>query len=141
MKSILLILSFTLFSLIGMAQLSMHNGKDVPYNVAIGYFHSSFKYSGWVTEGWITIEPGDTVQLMDLNPREKFIYYYAISQNDTLSGYRKLLVHPTEKFKIIGAIMLSAKEENPAYEWYKFREVKRGMFRKFKKTSIFSIGD
>jgi|GEM_PF-5754022 len=141
MKAILLTLHFSLLSILGFSQLSLHNGKDVSYKVAIGYFHSSYKYSGWVTEGWIDIAPGDTIQLMDVNPREKFIYYYATSETDTIKGYRKLLVHPTEKFKIIGAIMLSKKEENPAYEWFKFREVKRGMFRKYRKQSIFSIGD
>lgn len=120
-------------------QLSMKNNTEKPYQVAIAFFHSSFQTSGWISKGWFTINPGETKDVFYQNPREKFLYYYAFSENDTIQGTKNILVDSKETFTVNQAILEVTKETNPNLKWVKFKEVRRGFSNHFKKRVILNI--
>lgn len=142
MKNFILAL-FSLFIVSSLdAQLIMKNNLDKPYKVAFAFYDQGFRFSGWFSKGWLTIQPGEEKELFFKNPREKYVYYIAISESDTIGGYKKVLVDPNvETFTIKNAILDVTKEENPNLEWYKFREVRRGFTTKFKKKLVITIGE
>src|SRR5690606_21672324 len=125
MKYILTTSLFLSVCFASFSQLNLKNNLDKPYNFSVAIFYSSFRYSGWITKGWFHLNPGEEIQIFEKNPREKYLYYYAVSETDTISGHKKFLVNPKEStFIIEGALLHTTKAHNPNYEWYKFKEVK-----------------
>lgn len=142
MKSFVLAL-FCLFMTSSIdAQLIMKNNFDKPYKIAFALYSQGDIFSRWVSKGWVTVQPGEEKEVFYTNPREKYIYYIAISENDTIGGFKKGLVNPDEEtFTIKNAFLDVTKEENPNLKWLNFKEVRRGFITKFNKKLVITIGE
>lgn len=140
-----LFLAFLLiFAFTATGQLYIKNNYDKPYKVSIAMFVSQFRFSGWISQGWYELAPGEEKEIIPSIPRERYIYYYAIGEQDTIKGYKKILVNPNlnEQYKVIHAILNTTKDENPALEWFRFKEVRRsGFFIKRKKDFRIVLGE
>lgn len=140
----LLLSSLLTVALTSNAQLYIKNNSERTYKVSIAMFVSQFRYSGWISQGWYELAPGEEKEILASLPRERYVYYCAIGTQDTINGYKKILVNPNlqEEYKVVHAILTKTKEENPTLEWYKFREVRRpGLFIKRKKLFRIVLGE
>jgi uncharacterized membrane protein len=141
MKTFLFTFIFTYLSFVANCQLKIKNNFSEPYKVAMAFYYSGFKFSGWISKGWMEIQPGEEKEFFYTNPREKYIYYYAFSATDTISGHKKVLVDPDKDFDVKNAILLITKEDNSNLEWFKFREVSRGMKTKRSRQLTMVLGE
>lgn len=126
------------------SQFYIKNNFDKPYRVSVAYFVNKFQFSGWITQGWIELLPGEEKEISTKNPRERYIYYYAIGEQDTIKGYKKILVNPnlSETYTVTHSILTKTKDDFPNLEWYNFKEVRRiGLFVKRKKKATLILGE
>lgn len=144
MKNLFLSFFFLVLAFGANSQLYIKNNYDKPYKVSIACFVAQFRFSGWISQGWYELAPGEEKEILPSLPRERYIYYYAIGEQDTIKGYKKTLINPNlnEQYKVVHAILNTTKDENPALEWVRFREVRRsGLFIKRKKEFRFVLGE
>lgn len=109
------------------SQLFVQNDYSEPFKVAIGFYESGVMYKGWITKGWLEIQPGETKEVLHVNPTKNKIYYYAFSEQTNLEGQYKLLVHPDSTFRIKDANFDRTKLENENLIWLNFNEINRGI--------------
>ncbi len=133
-KSILTIAILFAALLTTRAQIYFQNNYDKPVWVAIGYYMSSSDYKGWVTSGWHKVEPGDKKEVLGYDPEDENIYYYAQTKGGAqkFEGQYSLLVDPKDAFTVKNADKPYVKDENPSFQWYKFRQIDKGSFDAFK---------
>lgn len=123
------IVSITLIMLLGTlsakSQIYFHNNYTKPVIVVLGYYLNTDAFQGWVTEGWYTVDPGETTKLLDWLPLNHPICYYAQTKDGVkkFDGDASFLVDPTNAFIIKNADMQYVKDDNATYQWYKFRQV------------------
>lgn len=141
MRGIILTVCLSLICAVSNSQLIIKNNFQKPYKVAVAFYDTGFTFSGWVSKGWLEVPAGEEKEMFYTNPREKYIYYIAIADNDTISGNKKILVDPEKDFIVKHAILNITKEDNSNLEWFLFREVRRGFTTKMKKKLIITLGD
>lgn len=141
MRGIILAICLSLFCAVGNSQLIIKNNFQKPYKVAVAFYDTGFTFSGWVSKGWLEVPAGEEREMFYTNPREKYIYYIAISENDTIGGYKKVLVDLNKDFIVKHAILDITKEDNSNLEWLLFKEVRRGFTTKMKKKLTITLGD
>jgi hypothetical protein len=135
---------FLLFAFTANSQLYIKNNYDKPYKVSVALFVSQHQFSGWISQGWYELAPGEEKEIFPSLPKDRYVYYYAIGEQDTIKGYKKMLVNPNldEQYSVIHAILNSTKDKTPALEWFRFKEVRRaGVFIKRKKEFRFVLGE
>lgn len=124
------------------AQLYFKNNKNQTYKVAYVFHDKGSQYSGWISKGWVVVQPGEQVKAFYTNPRDKDMYCIAISENDTIGGDFCFLVHPTmSDFTLKYPELEATQQQNPALEWMNFKEIKRNYVVKFKQKLVITIGD
>lgn len=139
-------LTFLLFiaSFKANSQLYIKNNFDKPYKVSFAFFFSGQNSGSWVSKGWFEVLPGEEKQVYYSNPTNKTVYYFAVSENDTISGNTRVLVNPdtNETYTINNADLNETKEKNPHLEWFEFVEVKRGnISNRLSKKSTIVLGE
>ncbi len=125
-------------------QLYIKNNSDKPYKVSVAFFVTQFQFSGWLSSGWHELQPGEEKEVASTTPRERYLYYYAIGEQDTIKGHKKILVNPdlNEYYTVRHAIMKTTKEDYPILEWFPFKETRQsGLFLKKKKKVTIVLGD
>ena len=110
------------------SQIYFKNNYNKPVFVAVGYYRDWEEFKGWVTSGWFYVLPNEKKEVLSYNPMNENIYYYAETKGaeKVFEGDSPLLIHPVSEFTIINADKDYVKDENPTYNWAKFRELKKG---------------
>jgi uncharacterized membrane protein len=120
------ILSFFLFISMGAwAQLHIKNTSDKTFYVSIGWYQDAGSNTGYMTRGWFTIAPGETVDPGLTFSSEDHFYYYAVSSDESVQfvGDKKLLVAQEGRFEIKNADQPSTKDKTQSYVWKGMKEV------------------
>jgi len=68
----------------GFSQLSFENKTRVTLRMALGYYTETSDYSGWVTEGWFELKPGELRKAITKPLDNQYYYYYATSADSTV---------------------------------------------------------
>lgn len=139
MKSFLFSILFFCLSTHSQAQLYVENKYNVSFYVAIAYFQSGTTFTGWISKGWTELKPGETKELLHVNPTGKKIYLYAHSELKTIEGNQPFLTSSDSEFRIKGADLKETGSENPSYQWHSFYEIKRGFSRNFKNKETIQL--
>lgn len=101
------------------AQLSFKNSTSKPISVAIGWYSEGNDYTGYVTKGWYSIEPGETINPgLTFTSNDDFFFYYVKG----FGGDNELLV-ADDAFEIKNANLQYVQDANPQYNWVKFKRV------------------
>lgn len=131
----------TLSSFIVRSQLYVKNNHDTPFRVAVAYYESGSMFNGWISKGWLEIQPGEEKAILHYNPTGKHIYYYAYSDEITINGNHLYLVDTKkDTFTIKDADKESTYITSPDYLWHGFKEVQRGMSNLVKTKHIIELG-
>jgi uncharacterized membrane protein len=107
----------------GKSQLYLKNSTSKPIIVALGWHSESSDFNGYITKGWFTIEPNQTLNTgLSFSSTNDHFYYYAISKDKSndWSGDNKLLVG-SNNFLIKNADMDYKKQEDKSFSWKGFR--------------------
>ena len=101
MRCTFTLLFFCLFIPFGFCQLSFENKTRVPLQVALGYYAENDDYSGWVTEGWFELKPGELRKAITKSLDNQFYYYYATSADSSVEFTGEVLLRVNKvPFKI-----------------------------------------
>jgi uncharacterized membrane protein len=108
------------------------NKTSRPIRLAFSYYQQTNTFKGWYSEGWWKMEPGEKIQVTGGQLTQKYYYFFACNdKGEAWEGDSKILVHPTEAFKIQNANLEYVKEQHAAYQWRKFRKADVGSSKKF----------
>lgn len=103
-KHLLFLIAFISFT--SWSQIHVSNNTEEPIWFAYGYYSETDSFSGWITEGWYEIIPGQTKIIGSfLKDGNNTYYYYAHnkSRSKTWGGDYKLAVDQPDAFKIVNA--------------------------------------
>lgn len=138
MKTVLL--SFFLFcSTSSFSQIFVENLYDEPFFVVLVYNQKGAAYSGWISQGWFEIAPGEKKEILHYNPTGKRIYLHAHSSIKDIEGGEQFLVAPSGNFRIKNPEKEETKAENSEYEWRYFYEINRRMSSSFKNKETIQL--
>jgi hypothetical protein len=117
MKKIFNTLMFCLFIININSQLYIQNDTSKPIKIALGWYRQNENYNGYVTSGWLTVEPGYKIKtsLYFTSDKDHF-YYYAKGWEGNVG-----LLVGSGNFKIENADMKYVKDKNPNYKWVNFK--------------------
>lgn len=109
------------------AQLRFWNNTGKTVWVAISQQQNTGDYSGWVSEGWYKIAPGQTSTVVS-NVTNQYYYYYAYNVDGTYwGGDYNNAIDPKNKFKIFNSDSQSViSNSHGRYEMKGFRELNMG---------------
>lgn len=85
------------------SQVEVTNNCDLPITVAIAYYKSTKSYSGWVSEGWWSLEPGETKTLGSFLKNGENTYYihaHTAGYANVWGNDEQLAVNSTDAFTI-----------------------------------------
>lgn len=124
-KSILLISLLSLVSIKNIAQLKLKNNVTIPINVCLGWYQESKNWTGYMTQGWYVLQPGEiiTTPLQFTSDKDHF-FYNVTTDNQFIkmtTGAMFMLVDPVNAFKIFNANLPHTKRENSAFIWAPFK--------------------
>lgn len=126
----------------------IENNLPTPIIVCIGYHLKNSEWRGMISQGWYTVEPGQTTPPIHnfSGDNEYFLYYVQSTTNPLMrvtNGQTRLLVHPTNAFNIRNADLSYIKSTNPEYEWriFKKRVMHFGFLEERKYTFRINISD
>lgn len=140
MRILFVFILCTLSSFIARSQLYVKNNYDTPFRVALAYYEGGSMFNGWITKGWFEIPPGEEKEILHYNPTGKYIYYYAYSDNLTITGNHLYLVDSKDTFTIKDADKETTYTKNPDYLWHGFKEVQRGISNLVKTKHVIELG-
>ncbi len=108
------------------AQISFKNEHSEPVYVAFAHYVAKNTGGYWMTQGWWTVNSGSSHLAFEaIGPNDSIGYFAVTTLSDTeFPGGKDLLVHPDEKFTLRNADKKSMQQQNPQYEWRKFRIIR-----------------
>ena len=64
---------------------------------------ANFESGGWRIDGWYSVDPTKTVQIMSGKLDQRYYYYYAFTQSNrsVWEGNHNFFIHPTNSFTIL----------------------------------------
>ncbi len=96
-----LLLAILFTSVVSFGQLVFQNKTTVPIQLAFGYFTETTEFTGWITEGWYVINPGEKLTLIDKPLVNEYFYYYAASMDTVVEFKGDILMKVGDgKFRI-----------------------------------------
>lgn len=128
MKTIRLFLPIIFFLLVTCisAQIYFKNNNAEPVYVAFARYINGNNGGYWQTQGWWTVNPGNTHLAFEAIGTGDSIGYWCMTtlSTDKYEGTKSLLVHPDEKFTIRKADLETTGRNHSDWEWYKFRLIR-----------------
>ncbi len=108
------------------AQITFTNAHSEPVYVAFAHYVAKTTGGYWMTQGWWTVNSGSShLAYETIGPNDSIGYFAVTTLSDTeFPGGKNLLVHPDEKFTLRNADQESVQQQNPQYEWRKFRIIR-----------------
>jgi uncharacterized membrane protein len=103
MKSYLFILLSLFCFTVAKSQVEVTNNYSKPIYVAIAFYESNSSFSGWVSEGWWLLEPGDTKVLGSFLTNGENTFYIHAHTSDSKESWGtdiQLAVNVNESFRI-----------------------------------------
>jgi uncharacterized membrane protein len=135
MKNLCLLAVFVFGLNTSYAQLNFRNNSSSPVIVAHAMENNSKRNEAWYSEGWMSCDPNQTIQLssaVGLNPN---VYFFAKSKdgkklwNGVNRDNSVEFLVSSDAFVIKNANMAYVAEENPSYSWKLFRHVKIPIYK------------
>lgn len=125
MKKIAISFLIVLFGIIKChSQIYLSNNTKEPVWVSIAMYYNQKTYKGWISQGWWKVSPNEKKIISGFIGENDIFCYYAYSTSKQYTGVSNILVDPINKFSIKNCTMDYVYEDNPTYQWKKFRQVK-----------------
>lgn len=101
------------------AQLFIKNSTNKPIDVAVAWYNEGGSFTGYVTKGWWSIEPGQTINPgISFTSTDDYFFFYS----NGWEGDTKLLVS-SDAFTIKNADKQYVKDQSTKYKWVLFKRV------------------